>query len=299
MEITYDYYRIFYYVAKYRSFSKAARVLMRNQPNITKVINNLEEQLGCRLFIRSNRGAELTPEGERLYAHISIAYEQIRAAEIELANEKSLQSGRISIGASETALHGILLPVLKDFHSAYPGARLCIYNHSTPQAIQALKNGIIDFAVVTSPTDIGKPFKETALKEFREIMAGSNQYSFLMSKAHKLSELLQYPLICLGRNTATYEFYSRLFMQHRLILQPDMEAATADQLLPMIKAGLGIGFIPENFALEAMERGEVFNIPLADKIPNRTICLVEDTSRKLSIAAAALKQILLNSVGKL
>ena len=151
MEITYDYYRIFYYVAKYRSFSKAARVLMRNQPNITKVINNLEEQLGCRLFIRSNRGAELTPEGERLYAHISIAYEQIRAAEIELPNEKSLQSGRISIGASETALHGILLPVLKDFHSAYPGVRLCIYNHSTPQAIQALKIGIIDFFYILSP----------------------------------------------------------------------------------------------------------------------------------------------------
>ena len=60
MEITYDYYRIFYYVAKYKSFSKAADVLMRNQPNITKFINNLENQLGCKLFIRTNRGATLT-----------------------------------------------------------------------------------------------------------------------------------------------------------------------------------------------------------------------------------------------
>ena len=41
MEITYDYYRIFYYVAKYKSFSKAASALSSNQPNITKFMNNL------------------------------------------------------------------------------------------------------------------------------------------------------------------------------------------------------------------------------------------------------------------
>ena len=65
MEVTYDYYRIFYYAAKYKSFSQAATILMSNQPNVTRAIHNLESQLGCRLFIRSNRGAELTPEGER------------------------------------------------------------------------------------------------------------------------------------------------------------------------------------------------------------------------------------------
>ena len=48
MEITYDYYRIFYYVAMYKSFSKAAKVLMSNQPNFTNFMNNLENQLGCK-----------------------------------------------------------------------------------------------------------------------------------------------------------------------------------------------------------------------------------------------------------
>ena len=47
MEITYDYYRIFYYVAMYKSFSKAAKALMSNQPNVTHFMNNLEYQLGC------------------------------------------------------------------------------------------------------------------------------------------------------------------------------------------------------------------------------------------------------------
>lgn len=89
MEVTYDYYRIFYYAAKYKSFSQAATILMSNQPNVTRAIHNLESQLGCRLFIRSNRGAELTPEGERLYSHVAIAYDHLHAAELELEKKRS------------------------------------------------------------------------------------------------------------------------------------------------------------------------------------------------------------------
>lgn len=85
MDITYDYYRIFYYVTTYKSFSKAAKVLGSNQPNITHFMNNLENQLGCRLFVRSNRGVTLTQEGELLYQHVRIAYQQLHAAEVELA----------------------------------------------------------------------------------------------------------------------------------------------------------------------------------------------------------------------
>ncbi|MBE5985779.1 MAG: LysR family transcriptional regulator, partial [Paenibacillaceae bacterium] len=54
MDITYDYYRIFYYVATCKSFSKAAGLLSANQSNISRFINNLEHQLGCKLFVRSN-----------------------------------------------------------------------------------------------------------------------------------------------------------------------------------------------------------------------------------------------------
>ena len=50
MSVSYDYYRIFYYVAKYGSFTRAASILMNSQPNITRTIANLEKELDCRLF---------------------------------------------------------------------------------------------------------------------------------------------------------------------------------------------------------------------------------------------------------
>ena len=96
MEINYDYYRIFYYVAKYKSFTQAANILMNNQPNITRSMNNLENQLGCRLFIRSNRGVSLTPEGDRLFHHVSIAYKQLQMAESELG-KKLVGSSRFDV----------------------------------------------------------------------------------------------------------------------------------------------------------------------------------------------------------
>ena len=153
MIVSYDAYRVFYTVARFGSFTKAASVLLASQPNLTRTIRNLESALGCTLFVRSNRGVSLTPEGEKLFARVSVACEQIQAGEEERASDRSLQSGVVSIGASETALHGFLLPVLGAFHRAYPGIRLRISNHSTPQALAALRNGLVDVAVVTSPTE--------------------------------------------------------------------------------------------------------------------------------------------------
>lgn len=62
--MTLDYYRIFYYVARYKSFSNAAEMLGSNQPNITRCMNILENELDCKLLIRSHKGIQLTT-GER------------------------------------------------------------------------------------------------------------------------------------------------------------------------------------------------------------------------------------------
>ena len=79
MDVNFEYYKIFYYVAKYHNFTKAAQALNNSQPNITRAMNCLEQQLNTTLFIRTNRGVQLTPEGERLYTHVLGAMEQFQA----------------------------------------------------------------------------------------------------------------------------------------------------------------------------------------------------------------------------
>lgn len=207
-----DYYRIFYYVAQYKSFSKAAEVMGNNQPNITRCMNILENELGCKLFIRSNRGVQLTVEGERLHNHVSIAMEQLVAGENELLKEKGLESGLVNIGASETALRLILLTELESFHHQYPHVKLRISNHSTPQAIQALENGLVDFAVITTPIALKKPLQRIPLFSFREILLGGPEFADIASTPHHLADLQDIPLVGIGSGTSTHELYTQFFM---------------------------------------------------------------------------------------
>lgn len=288
MNISFEYYKIFYFVAKYKNFTKAAVALNNNQPNVTRAINNLEHQLGCTLFIRSNKGAELTPEGEQLFSHVSIAIEQIQLGEEELNQKSSLTNGTISIGASETALHGFLLEKLQSFNKKFPGIRIKISNSSTPEGISFASSGLVDFSVVTTPCTVAKPLTLTNLKSFKEIVIVGPLYKNLAKKQLKLKDITKFPIVCLEQKTKTYEFYSNFFLSHNLILNPDIETATTDQILSVVEHNLGVGFIPEMIAKKALFSGDVFKVKIKEEIPERNICLIKDTSRPLSIASQKL-----------
>ena len=207
--VVYDYYRIFYYVAQYKSFTRAAEVLGNNQPNITRCMNNLENELNCQLFVRSNRGVRLTPEGQKLYEHVAIAFEQLQMGEDELRNDRSLESGMVTIGASETTLQLRLLDTLEAFHNQYPHVRLKISNHSTPQAVSALENGLVDFAIVTTPLTSKKDLQIMPLSSFREILIGGHKYRELAKETQTLESIRDIPLISLVANTGSRELYEK------------------------------------------------------------------------------------------
>ena len=90
MDVNFEYYKIFYYVARYKNFTKAAQALGSSQPNVTRAMNCLEQQINSTLFVRNNRGIQLTPEGEKLYIRVTAAMTQLMAAEEELADSASL-----------------------------------------------------------------------------------------------------------------------------------------------------------------------------------------------------------------
>ena len=281
MYVDWEYYKIFYYVAKYQNFTKAARVLGNNQPNITHSMNRLESQLNCVLFTRSNRGVTLTPEGEMLYSRIASAAVQIQDAEEELSASATLEHGSISISATETT-----------FHTEYPGIRLRISNHSTPQAVQAVKNGEVDFAVISTPAEVEQGLKMVELRPFYEVLVGGKTFTALASQRLTLKELSGYPLISLSDESMTRNFYRQFFLDHDAVLRPDTEAATTDQMLTLVKSELGLAFVPEPMAKELLARGELVELHLQEIIPSRSICLIYDHHRPLNTAARKFQQML-------
>ncbi|MGN0428994.1 MAG: LysR family transcriptional regulator [Acetatifactor sp.] len=289
MNISYDYYRVFYYVAKYKSFTGAAKALLNNQPNITRMVKKLEEELGCTLFVRQRHGVVLTPEGEKLYAHISVAFEHILCGEEEIARDKSLQSGIVTVAASEIALHCVLLPVLKTFRNTYSGVRVRISSHSTPQAVDVLKKGLADFAIVTEPFELPAGLCQEVLRSIREVPVCSTAFSLPTGTSLTVEQIKEYPLIGLGEQTASFSFFSDVFGRMGLTFTPDVAASTSDQILPMVKSDLGIGFVPMDFLeKENMENLAILN--MKPDIPARNICLLKRKDISLSIAASELER---------
>lgn len=295
MNISYEYYRVFYYAAKCGNMTQAAKALAGSQPNVTRVIKTLEQNLGCPLFARSHSGVVLTPEGEALYAHVKIAVEHIQAGEAELARGRGLQGGTVSIAASEVALHCCLLPVLKAYRESYPGVRIRVFNNSSPQAVETLRSGLADLAIITMPKDLPKTLRERTVAEVQEIPVAGAAFASLRDRALTLEELAQYPLVGLAAPTATFAFYSGVFAAYGLEFLPSIEAATADQILPMVKSGLGIGFVPEAFARNDIRSGSVFPVRLETPVPRRRVCLLRRENQVLSLAARELERMVLET----
>ncbi len=289
--ISFDYYRIFYFAARYRSFTKAAAALDNNQPNITRCINNLEAQLGCRLFVRSNRGITLTPEGEKLYLRVSAAYSQLSLGEAELMEDQGLDSGIVTIAASGSALRLFLLNRLEAFHREYPNVRFKISNQTSPQAVNEIKNGLADIAVITSPAHIPSSVRSRTLMSFRECLICGSRYSHLADTPQSLKALSGLPFIFLSEKTGTRQLYSDFFLEKGIQLHADIEVATMDQILPMVQHNLGVGFYPERLARSSEG---IFRIALSDNLPERHIYLLEQKNLPESIAAKKLREFLLD-----
>ena len=99
-----EYYRVFYYVARCSSVTKAAAALSLSQPAISQSIRQLEKALGSSLFVRSARGISLTAEGKILYEYVEKGYSAFLAGEKRLSQMQNLECGEITIGASDMTL---------------------------------------------------------------------------------------------------------------------------------------------------------------------------------------------------
>ncbi len=296
MNVNFEYYKIFYFVAKYKNITKAAIALGSNQPNVTRVMKLLESQLNCRLFLREARGIRLTEEGEHLYSHVEIAYRHLLNAQEEISRQDSQRCGTVEIGATETALHLFLLDALRHFKLEYPAIRIKIHNHTTPEIIKHIISGKLDFAVITTPFEIPKELSCVKVLDFNEIPVGGIQYANLCKGTLTLKDIKGYPWIGLGKESATYRLYKDFFIAQGIDMELDVEVETSDLMLPLIENNLGIGFVPQKLALPLLEKKKLVQLQLDCDIPGRSVQIVSDKERGKSLAADTFYKFLKNKV---
>ena len=294
MNSNFEYYKIFYYVAKYENLTKAATALKTSQPAVTRTIHKLEGELGCRLFTRSKTGMKLTPEGRTFYGYVAAGCAQFFKGENDLSNLISLENGTIYISATETALHCYLFQAMEEFNSLYPNVRFKILNNSTTESVNAVKEGKVDLAFVSANLQVAKPLRMKILRKYRDILIAGMRFEELKAGKEELSlkELVSYPWISLTAETITRRFLNEYFEKNGLTFAPDMELATTDMILPAVRHNLGLGFIPAEFADAELKSGQVFEIKVKEKLPERNIVLIYDMEYPQSIAVKEFQKFL-------
>lgn len=282
MDINYELYKVFYFVAKSLSFSDASKELFISQSAVSQSIKVLEKRLNQILFIRSTKRVKLTKEGELLFKHIEPAINLIQRGENQIIETHSLNGGQLRIGASDTICRYFLVPYLNDFHKKYPNIHIMVKNGTSLQCVELLESNQVDIIVSNSPNKkLNTMHNITLISEFSDVFVASPDVVSEENTSLSLEEILKHPILMLEKHSATSEFLHSIFLQHHLDLVPAIELSSNDLLIDLAKIGLGIAFVPD-FCIKNKENLVVINTK--EVLPKRKLMVVYNENIPFSTA---------------
>lgn len=287
-----EYYKVFYYVAKTGSFTVAAKELSVSQSAVSQSMKQLETALNTTLFRRIAKGVALTKEGELLFSYVAKGYEQMEAGEKKLEQMLNLELGEIHIGASDMTLQFYLLPFLEKFHEQFPKVKVMVTNGPTPETLRFLKEGKIDFGVVSTPFTESDGVEIKKVKEISDTFVAGRKFLPYKNRMLDFKELEELPLISLERTTSTRIYMDSFLKENNVTVNPEFELATSDMIVQFALRNLGIGCVVKDFAKEQLESGKLFELRFNKMIPKRHFCVVTDKRSGLSAAAMEMMRIL-------
>lgn len=292
MEMDIELYKTFYFVAKYKSITKAAEMLYISQPAVTMSIKKLEEQLEMTLFTRTKRGVILTNEGKVLYEYVKQAMESLKIGENRINNLKKLDTGNIRIGIGTTLTKYFLMKYLDKFHKLYPKININIDTSMTVDILKKLENGLVDIAIITTDKLDYKDFSIAYSRNIQDIFVASKEYYDVIGKKTSLDNLNNYPLLLQSPNTSTRNFLDNFSLKHGIRLNSSMELASFSLVLEFSKIGMGIGFISKDFVENEINKKELFEIKTVPEIPKRKILVLTKKEYLPSFSASKLIEII-------
>lgn len=164
---------VFVAVAEESGFRAAGRRLGVSGSAVSQTIGQLEERLGLPVFERTTRTVRLTEAGERLYAAVRPALEDLRTVEEEVKELGSEPSGTLRLNVSSGAESVLRSPLLADFLTAYPRIRLeVVVTEHTGEIVEAGYDAAVGLGEVIAQDMIALPVSE----ELRLAVVGAPSY---------------------------------------------------------------------------------------------------------------------------
>lgn len=280
---------VFRAVAQERSFSRAAKKLLRTQPAVSLAIRRLEEELGEALFDRSSKPPTLTDAGEVLldYAgRIANLRAEIKTALTEL---RQLQRGRVRIGANETgALY--LLPLIARYRQLYPSVAVEVVRslaRNIPQEL--LRRGL----------DLGVLSYRPAEPQLASVGVYHDRLTFIVYPTHPLARHRRVSIRKLGQEifaahnvpSPYRERVLRTFEKYRVPLHMDIELPTVESIKKFVQMEQAVALVPRMCIEEELTKGAVVEVEIPELRIERQLRVVYRRGDPLSHAARAFLQL--------
>lgn len=278
-------YRIFYTVAKTKSFSESSRSLHISQPAISKHIQNLEYELNTQLFYRTNRGIELTPEAQNLLSYVEKAYNYLMLGERELEESKELIKGKISIGVPTLIGSYYINTQLKTFLKEHPNINVEVINNNERRLMELFNQHTIDLLILPNSIRANKDYQTIELKKEEFCFAYSKTLPY--NTITTLEEVVTKPLILPTSTNKARKDLETIINELNLTSNPIIELDQTELILNYTKEGLGIGYLPKSIVLANPDL-DIINIET--KLPTTSITLLYDSS----VSTTAVKTFITN-----
>jgi DNA-binding transcriptional LysR family regulator len=286
MEVTgMDIRQLEYFVqaARLNSFSRAAESLYITQPTISKMIRNLEIELGADLFYREGKSIRLTDAGELLLVKAQNIVESFTSLSSELDSLRNLKQGHIRIGLPPMVGASFFPAVIGEFHRRYPEVTIRLHEDGAKKVEDDVESGLLDIGAIVLPVNRAKFHCFTFVEE---------KLQLLVPAGHRLDGAQNVPL----KELAEEEFvlFREDFALHDRIIsecvkagfQPKVvyESSQWDLISRMVAAGMGIALLPETICRD-MDRSRIAVIPLTEPVIPWQLGMIWRRDRYLSFAA--------------
>lgn len=235
--------RYFKVVADAGSFARAALKLRVAQPALSRSIANLEEDIGHLLFVRHSKGVSLTGAGLRCYEHTNKVLGTVRELVEGVVHEDSVAKGTITIGAPQSILSKVILPVVATFLDLFPQCRVDIIQNSSAQLREQVTAGKIDIAVLSN-VDAESAVHLTPLFQESICLVCRRGDHECFGESIDPEELLHLPLVISGYPDSMRLYIDRKFPYRRETLNIRSEVNSSSMVVDLVSLGVGFGVAP-------------------------------------------------------
>lgn len=278
--------RAFLAVAQSLSFAQACERLHLSQSALSLTIKALEDGLGGRLFNRTTRNVNLTPEGEALLPLARRLLADWDNAEEQLRQRFTLQQGRVTIAAMPSFACNLLPNVLMSFRASYPNVNVTVNDVINEQVITMVRDREVELGIAFEP-DGDTSLQFTALYRDRFIAVVTKGSALANKRSITWATLLQEPFITLQRPSAVRVMLEQHLARHNIQLPVVFESHQLVTVGRMVASGLGVSAVPALCRQQMCELG-AHCLELEAPTIERNIGILTKPDSQLSVSAQAL-----------